>query len=58
MPMLTKKLLQKRGGIGTDSSCGVANHANIPLCCGSRKDSKGYPKDGFQIENALTQKKH
>jgi hypothetical protein len=46
--MLIKKLLQKRGGIGTDSSCGVANHANIPSAVEAEKTVKAIPKMDFK----------
>jgi hypothetical protein len=51
-----KKLLQKAGviALGTDFPVEEVNpmltfHAAI-----ARKDAKGYPRDGFQMENALT----
>lgn len=51
-----KKLLQKAGTIalGTDFPVEEVNPMLTFHAAVARKDSKGYPKDGFQMENALT----
>jgi predicted amidohydrolase YtcJ len=51
-----KKLLQKAGviALGTDFPVEEVNPMLTFHSAVARKDSKGYPKDGFQIENALT----
>lgn len=51
-----KKLLQKAGiiALGTDFPVEEVNPMLTFHAATSRKDSKGYPKDGFQMENALS----
>ena len=51
-----KKLLQKAGivALGTDFPVEEVNPMLTFHAAVSRKDSKGYPKNGFQMENALT----
>jgi predicted amidohydrolase YtcJ len=51
-----KKLLQKAGivALGTDFPVEEVNPMLTFHAAVSRKDSKGFPKDGFQMENALT----
>jgi hypothetical protein len=51
-----KKLLQKAGviALGTDFPVEEVNPMFTFHSAVARKDGKGYPKDGFQMENALT----
>ncbi len=51
-----KKLLQKAGivALGTDFPVEEVNPMLTFHAAVSRKDSKGFPQDGFQMENALT----
>ncbi|MFV8346849.1 amidohydrolase [Flavobacterium sp. ZB4P13] len=51
-----KKLLQKARmvALGTDFPVEEVNPMLTFHAAVARKDSKGYPKDGFQMENALT----
>lgn len=51
-----KKLLQKAGviALGTDFPVEEVNPMLTFHAAVARKDSKGYPRDGFQMENALT----
>jgi hypothetical protein len=51
-----KKLLQKAGmiALGTDFPVEEVNPMLTFHAAVARKDSKEYPKDGFQMENALT----
>ena len=51
-----KKLLQKAGivALGTDFPVEEVNPMLTFHAAVSRKDSKGFPKGGFQMENALT----
>ncbi|MFI5221937.1 MAG: amidohydrolase, partial [Bacteroidia bacterium] len=51
-----KKLLQQNGWIalGTDFPVEQVNPFLTFYAAVARKDSSGFPKDGFQIENALT----
>ncbi len=51
-----KKLLQKSGivALGTDFPVEEVNPMLTFHAAVSRKDSKGYPKGGFQMENGLT----
>ena len=51
-----KKLLQKAGivALGTDFPVEEVNPMLTFHAAVARKDSKNYPKDGFQTENALT----
>jgi len=51
-----KKLLQKAGiiALGTDFPVEEVNPMLTFHAAVARKDSKNYPKDGFQMENALT----
>jgi predicted amidohydrolase YtcJ len=51
-----KKLLKKSGiiALGTDFPIEEVNPMLTFHAAVARKDSKGYPKDGFQMENALT----
>lgn len=51
-----KKLLQKAGiiALGTDFPVEEVNPMLTFHAAVARKDSKGYPKSGFQMENALT----
>ncbi len=50
-----KKLLQQNGleALGTDFPVEDINPINTFYAAVYRKDAKSYPKDGFQIENAL-----
>ncbi|MFH1322148.1 MAG: amidohydrolase [Bacteroidota bacterium] len=51
-----KKLLGQNGmiALGTDFPVEDINPLNTFYAAVARKDLKGYPEDGFQIENALT----
>ena len=51
-----KKLLQKAGmiALGTDFPVEEVNPMLTFHAAAARKDSKGFPKGGFQMENALT----
>ncbi|TDE06074.1 amidohydrolase [Flavobacterium hiemivividum] len=51
-----KKLLQKAGviALGTDFPVEEVNPMLTFHAAVARKDAKGYPRDGFQMENALT----
>jgi predicted amidohydrolase YtcJ len=51
-----KKLLKEAGviALGTDFPVEEVNPMLTFRAAVARKDSKGYPKDGFQMENALT----
>jgi predicted amidohydrolase YtcJ len=53
-----KKLLQKSGviALGTDFPVEEVNPMLTFHAAVARKDSKGYPRNGFQIENALSRK--